>query len=61
MTQLHVSSSQITDWSAHALSKAIHARQVSCREVMQAYLKRIAAVNPQVNALISLQDRKSVV
>ena len=46
----------ITDLGAHALSQAIHARQVSCREVMQAYLARIAAVNPGVNAIISLQD-----
>ncbi len=46
----------ITDLSGHALSQAIHARQVSCREVMQAYLQRIEAVNPKVNAIVSLQD-----
>ena len=45
----------ITDYSADQLSRAIHARQVSCREVMQAYLRRIAAVNPHVNAIVSLQ------
>jgi amidase len=46
----------ITDLDAHALSAAIHAREVSCRHVMQAYLERIAAVNPEVNAIVSLQD-----
>ena len=46
----------ITALSASALSRAIHARQVSCREVMQAYLDRIAAVNPVYNAIVSLRD-----
>ena len=46
----------ITDWTANQLSVAIHAKTVSCREVMQAYLQRIAAVNPQINAIVSLQD-----
>ena len=45
----------ITELSAGALSAAIHARQVSCREVMAAYLARIEAVNPRFNALVSLQ------
>jgi amidase len=46
---------QITELPAHALSAAIHARQFSCREVMQAFLHRINQVNPQVNAIVSLQ------
>ncbi len=46
----------ITELPAASLSGAIHARQVSCREVMQAYLARIDAVNPTFNALVSLQD-----
>ncbi len=46
----------ITDLDAHALSAAIHARAVSCREVMQAYIARIDRVNPGVNAIVSLQD-----
>ena len=45
-----------TDLDADALSRAIHAKEVSCREVMRATLDRIAAVNPQVNAIVSLQD-----
>lgn len=41
---------------ALALSKAIHTRRVSCREVMQAYLAHIEAVNPAVNAIVSMRD-----
>ena len=44
----------ITNLDGCALSQAIHSRQVSAREVMQAYLARIAALNPQVNALVGL-------
>jgi len=43
----------LTDLDAHALSRAIHARAVSCREVMRAYLSRIDAVNAGVNAIVS--------
>ncbi len=46
----------ITELSANQLSQAIHAKQVSCREVMQAYLHRIESINPHFNALVSLQD-----
>ncbi|MDO8364904.1 MAG: amidase [Actinomycetota bacterium] len=47
----------ITDWPAASLSEAIHARDVSCREVMAAYLDRIDEQNPAVNAIVSLRDR----
>ncbi|WPE27250.1 Acylamidase [Pseudomonas hunanensis] len=40
---------------AEALSQAIHARQLSCREVMQAYLGHVERFNRQVNALVSLR------
>lgn len=46
----------ITDLSAAQLSTAIHARDVSCREVMSAFLARIDECNPAVNAIISLRD-----
>ena len=46
----------ITDLSAAALSEAIHARDVSCREVMTAYLRRIDDQNPAVNAIVNLRD-----
>jgi amidase len=43
----------ITTLDAEALSRAIHARDVSCREVMQAYLARIDALNPHFNAFVN--------
>ena len=46
----------LTDLDADALSRAIHAKDVSCREVMRATLDRIATVNPALNAIVSLQD-----
>ncbi len=49
-------SNTITDLGAKALSAAIHARKVSCREVMSAYLERIGDINPQFNALVGLLD-----
>ncbi len=42
--------------NALPLSQAIHAREVSCREVMAAYLDHIETVNPVFNAIISLRD-----
>ena len=45
----------ITDLDALSLSKAIHARQLSCHEVMQAYLARIHRLNPQFLAIVNLQ------
>ena len=42
---------------ALALSRAIQSKQVSCVEVMNAYLDHIDALNPKVNAIVSLQDR----
>jgi len=48
--------SDIVELSAVDLATAIHSRQVSCREVMRAYLAQIDRLNPQVNAIVSLQD-----
>jgi len=44
------------DMSAKALSRAIHTKQVSCREVMQMTLQQIARHNPNSNALVSLAN-----
>ena len=46
--------------SALALSHAIHAREISARELMEATLARIEAVNPSVNAVISLRDTQEL-
>jgi amidase len=48
--------STLTDLVAHELAAAISAGDVSCREVMAAYLHRIEAVNPTHNAIVSLRD-----
>ena len=45
----------ITGMDALSLSAAIHARRVSCEEVMHAYLSRIARLNPRFNAIVSLR------
>ena len=45
----------ITALDACALSDAIHARRISCREVMQATLARIHRLNPTYNALVNLR------
>lgn len=44
----------ITDLDADQLSAAIHAKQVSCREVMSSYLARIHRINPKFNAVVNL-------
>lgn len=46
----------ITSLSASQLSQAIRAGNISCVEVMQAYLQRIHRYNPVYNALVSLLD-----
>ena len=47
---------EITDLAASELSSAIRQHELSCVEVMQAYLERIAHLNPVYNALVSLRD-----
>lgn len=41
---------------AHALSDAIRRREVSCVEVMRAYLAHIDHVNPKINAIVARRD-----
>lgn len=50
----------ITDLSALALSRAIHDRRLSCVAVMAAYLDRIEALNPRLNAIVSLRPRAAL-
>src|SRR5260221_10736950 len=52
--------SDIVMMDALALSRAIHGKQVSCAEVMNAYLDHIGALNPKVNAIVSLQERSDL-
>jgi amidase len=53
--------SDIVMMDALALSRAIQRKQVSCVEVMNAYLDHIDALNPKVNAIVSLQDRSDLI
>ena len=55
-----VSDDTLLDQSAIELSRAIHARDVSCREVMLATLRRVDAVNPRVNAIVARVDAESL-
>lgn len=54
MTDAALRTDPITDLDALALSRAIHAREVSCRDVMTAYLARIHRLNPVLNAIVNL-------
>ncbi len=44
--------------TADDLSHAIRTREVSCREVMHAYLDHIERFNPAVNAIVALRERE---
>lgn len=50
----------LTELSASRLSAAIRQRHISCAEVMQAYLDRIARLNPVYNAIVSMADADSL-
>ncbi|KAF7963526.1 amidase [Cupriavidus sp. UYMU48A] len=47
----------VIELDAVALSRAIHAREVSCVEVLDAYLGQIDRHNPRVNAIVAPVDR----
>lgn len=51
----------IVDFSASQLSAAIRQRDVSCVEVMNAYLRHIHRYNPVYNALVSMADEGRLV
>ena len=52
--------SNIVMLDAVTLADSIRGRQVSCVEVMTAYLNQIEKVNPKVNAIVALQDRTTL-
>jgi amidase len=52
---------RIVDMGAVELSRAVRGRAVSCVEVMTAFLDRIDALNPRVNAIVALQDRSGLI
>jgi Asp-tRNA(Asn)/Glu-tRNA(Gln) amidotransferase A subunit family amidase len=53
-------SSDILDLSATAMADTIRSRQISPVELMRAHLDRIAALNPRLNAYISLREEAAL-
>lgn len=47
---------EIVSWDARCLSQAITSRQVSCVEVMEAYLDHMTGLDPHVGAIVGMQD-----
>jgi amidase len=60
MTATSPPGADITALDAVALSRAIHARDLSCVDVLDAYLAQIDRLNPRVNAIVALQDRAAL-
>ena len=51
-----MSHSDITQLSARSVSAAIRSRQLSCVDVMRAYLAQIERLNPKVNAIVGMRE-----
>src|SRR5438876_81760 len=49
---------ELVSMDATVLAGAIRSGEVSCVEVMAAYLEQIAVLNPKVNAIVALQERE---
>jgi amidase len=47
-------------WTARALASAIRRRELSAREVVAWHLDRIAALNPRINAVVSLRPEEAL-
>src|SRR5262245_63631341 len=60
VTPAPAQSTSLVMMDARALASAIRARDVSCVEVMTAYLDHIERVNPRVNAIVALRDRAAL-
>jgi amidase len=50
----------VLEWSATALSRAIHARKLAPSEVMAAWLAQLRAINGPLNAVVSLRDPEAL-
>lgn len=59
-TSTSKTASDIVAMDAVGLSAAIHRRDVSCIEVLNAYLAQIDRLNPIVNAIVAMPDRESL-
>jgi len=52
--------SELCDLSAHTLLNLQRKKEVSAVEILNAHLSRIEAVNPQVNALVTIADESAL-
>lgn len=59
-TSTSKNTSDIVAMDAVGLSAAIHRRDVSCAEVLNAYLAQIDRLNPVVNAIVAMPERESL-
>lgn len=59
-TSTSKNTSDIVAMDAVGLSAAIHRRDVSCAEVLNAYLAQIDRLNPIVNAIVAMPERESL-
>ena len=48
-----------TLWSATRLEAAIRSRQLSSRELLAAYQRRVEALNPRINAIVTSDDARA--
>ena len=53
--------SNVTTWPAARIATAIRAREISCEEIVRAYLARIEEVNPKLNAVVQLWLERALV
>jgi amidase len=51
---------ELLSTSASALAQAIRGKQVTAKEVVEAYLQRIAEVNPALNAVVQLAGERAL-
>ena len=51
---------ELLGMDAVTLAKTIKAKEVSCRAVMEAFLNHIDRINSKVNAIVSIQDRETL-
>jgi amidase len=60
MTSAPPACNSIVTLDAVSLSRAIHRREVSCVEVLEAFLSQIDQQNPAVNAIVAMPEREGV-
>ncbi len=52
-------SDEVTLWSATRLEAALRSRQLSSRELLAAYQRRVEALNPRINAIVTSDDARA--